>query len=122
MIFTAVDLPAPFSPRSATTRPAGSCSSTPSSALTPSKCIATPSSARTGVSAAAGVGMRAPGNSGLEKLRELLDVALVEHVGLGHRGFSIGVDLQLTHAAHRDLCARFSRGLLGEQRVRSIYS
>src|ERR1043165_915627 len=96
MIFTAVDLPAPFSPISAVTCPAGSCSETPSSALTPSKCSAMSSSARTGGSAGGQVGMTTGlrRRGGLEELGELVDVGLVEDERLGHRGFAAGVDLQ----------------------------
>src|SRR5438105_31082 len=109
MILTAVDFPAPFSPISATTRPAGSWRSAPSSARTPSKWSLIPSRARTGGSAI-----------GLEELCELLDVALVEHEGLGHGGFPIGIDLQRAHAADRHLGSRLAVGLLGQERVCSI--
>ena len=43
-----VDLPAPFSPTSACTEPAGESSETPSSAWTPPKCLATSRSSRYG--------------------------------------------------------------------------
>src|ERR1051325_2689136 len=115
MIFTAVDLPAPFSPTSATTCPAASCSSTPSSARTPSKCFLMPSRARTGVSAGGDIAMAT-----LEELRKLVDVALVEHVGLGHRGVAVRVDLQRPHAAHGYLGVRLAGRLIDQQRVCSI--
>ena len=47
-IFTSVDLPAPFSPTSAVTRPGRSARSTPSSALTPGKSLDTPRSSSSG--------------------------------------------------------------------------
>ncbi len=47
-IFTSVDLPAPFSPTSAVTRPGRSTRSTPSSALTPGNCLEMPRNSSNG--------------------------------------------------------------------------
>ena len=53
---SAVVLPEPFGPTTATTRPVGSSSDMPSSAVKPSKRLARPVASRTGVDSAAGSG------------------------------------------------------------------
>src|SRR5262245_46222073 len=109
MIFTAVDLPAPFSPSSAITCPARSSSRTPASACTPPKRLLTPSSA-----SAAGAEWRS------EELGKLIHVRLVEHERLRHGRVAVRPDLQRAHAAHGHAAAGFAARVLGDHLLRGV--
>src|SRR5258706_4586612 len=101
-IFTIVDLPAPFSPMSATTSPAYAESRMSVRARTPPKRLLMCSSVRIGSTVRALVWeLRRTGSS--KDLGELLDVAGVVGEGRRHRGFAVGFHRHLAHAAHLDL-------------------
>src|SRR5258708_5816436 len=102
-IFTIVDLPAPFSPMSATTSPAYAESRMSVRARTPPKRLLMCSSVRIGSTVRALV--RQLSRCSSEDLRELFDVAGVVGEGRRHGGFTIGFHRHLAHAAHRDLLA-----------------
>src|SRR5688572_7793804 len=111
MIFTAVDLPAPFSPSSASTSAARSSSPTPASACTPPKRFSTPMRASAGFDTAAGIS---------EELCKLIHVRLVELEWLGHGRLAVRADLQGAHAPHRDARAGLAARLLGDDLLRGI--
>src|SRR5262245_38118471 len=108
MIFTAVDLPAPFSPSNASTCPARSSRPTPASACTPPKRFSIPTRDSAGASAdtagavadTAGAVADTAGTS--EELGKLIHVRLVELERLRHGRVTVRSDLQGAHAPDRD--------------------
>src|SRR5476649_2155883 len=114
-VLTSVDLPAPFSPTSASTWRGRNDSVTWSSATMPSKRLQMPASVSTGAGQTDGSAAAPEGGvmfigAGSEDFGELVDIVLVVGERRRHRRLAVGIEPQLAHAADGHALARLAAG------------